>query len=80
MSEDNVNQNHEKPYTNKFQKHVACSYCYKWVCVNDKFSKPFKYYLVHHTVYNFINVIKNSKYFKMEIVMARKDNEDFENS
>ena len=80
VSEDNAKQNPEERYTKKYQKYVACSYGYKWVRVDDKFSKPFKYYLVHHTVYNFINVIKNSKYFKKEIVMARKDNEDFENS
>lgn len=24
-------------------KHVACSNCYKLVCVDDKFSKSFKY-------------------------------------
>ena len=28
--------------TNKYQKHFTCSYGYKLVCVNDKFSKPFK--------------------------------------
>ena len=27
--------------TNKYQKHVYCSYGYKLVCVNDKFFKPF---------------------------------------
>ena len=31
-----------EPYTNKYQKHVACSCGYKLVCVDDKFSKPFK--------------------------------------
>ena len=25
-------------YMNKYQKHVACSYGYKLVCVDDKFS------------------------------------------
>ena len=30
----------------KYQKyHTAYSYCYKLVCVDDKFSKPFKSYL-----------------------------------
>ena len=32
-------------YTNKYQKHVACSSGYILVCVDDKFSKPFKSYL-----------------------------------
>lgn len=30
-----------KSYTNKYQKHTACSYAYKLVCCyNDKYSKP----------------------------------------
>ena len=45
VPEDNGKQNPNKSYTNKYQKHVACSYGYKLVCVDDKFSKPFKSYL-----------------------------------
>ena len=45
----------QKSYTNKYQKHVACSYGYKLVCVDDKFSKPFKTHLGKYAVYNFIN-------------------------
>ena len=30
---------------NKYQKHIACSYDYILVCVDDKFNKPFKTYL-----------------------------------
>ena len=36
VSEDNGMQNPEEPYTNKYQKHIACSYGYKLVCVDDK--------------------------------------------
>ena len=47
MPENNGNQNPEKSYTNKYQKHIACSYGYQLVCVSyDKFSKPCKTYLV----------------------------------
>ena len=41
VSEDNENQNLES-HTNKYQKHVACSYGYKLVCVEDIFNKCFK--------------------------------------
>ena len=27
-------------YTEKYQKHIPCSFAYKVVCVHDKFSKP----------------------------------------
>ena len=43
--EDNGKPNPNESYTNKYQKHIACSYGYKLVCVDDKFSKSFKSYL-----------------------------------
>ena len=43
--EDNGKQNPKESYNNKCQKHVACSCGYKLVCVDDKFSQPFKSYL-----------------------------------
>ena len=62
VPEDNGKQNPEEPYTNKYQKHIACSYGYKLVCVDDKFSKPFKTYLGEDAVYNFIDtMIEESK-------------------
>ena len=39
VPEDNEKQNPEGPCTSKYQKHVACSYRHKLVCVDDKFSK-----------------------------------------
>ena len=63
LPEDNGKQNPEEPYTNKYQKHVAHSYRYKLVCVDDNFSKPFKSELYEDVVYNFINSrIEESKY------------------
>ena len=61
---DNGKQNPEKSYMNKYQKHVASSYGYNLVCVDDKCSKPFKFYLGQEAVYNFVNnsMIKESKY------------------
>ena len=43
VSKDNGKQNPEEPHTDKYQKHIASSYCYKLVCVDDKFSKPFNH-------------------------------------
>ena len=47
VPEDNGKKNLKEPYTNKYQKHIACSYGHKLVCVGDKFSKPFRTYLKH---------------------------------
>ena len=40
--QDNGKQNPKESYTNKFQKHCL------QLCVDDKFSKPFKTYLGKH--------------------------------
>ena len=64
LPEDIGKQNPEDYFTNKFQKHVTCSYGYKLVCADDKFSRSFKSYFSEDAVYNFINcLIKESKYF-----------------
>ena len=45
VPKDNGKQNLDEAYSNKYKKHAACSYGYKLVCVDDKFSKPFRSYL-----------------------------------
>ena len=63
MPEENEKQNPKEPYSKKYQKRIACSYGYKLLCVDDKFSKPFKTLLGKYAVYNFINnIIKERKY------------------
>ena len=83
VAEDNGKQNPEDCYMKKYQKHIACNYGYKLVCVDDKFSKPFKTYLGKDAVYNFINnMIEESKYcsdvmkehFNKELVMTKENN------
>ena len=86
--ENNRKQNSEDSYASKYQKQIVCSYGYKLVCVDDKFSKPFKTYLGEVAVYNFINsMIEESKYcsdvmqkLNKELVMTKEDNADFKNS
>ena len=81
VPEDNGSQNPNENYTNKYQKHVTCSYRYKLVCVDDKFSKPFKSYLGKDTAYDFISsMIEESRYctdvtkkhFNKELVMTKE--------
>ena len=55
VPEDNRKRKPIESYNNKYQKHIACSYSYKLVCADDKFSRPFKSYLGEYTVYNFIS-------------------------
>ena len=63
VPEGNGKQNPKESYTNKYQKHIACSYGNKLVCVDGQFSNPFKTYSGKDEVYNFINnMIEESKY------------------
>ena len=87
VTEANGKQNPEDSYTNKYQKHIACSYGYKTVCVHDKFSKTLNTYIGKDEVCNFIySLIEESKYysdvmknhFNKELVMTKEDIEDFE--
>ena len=52
VPEDYKKQKPQESYTNNHQKYVACSYDYKLVYVDDKFSKLFKSYLGEDAVYN----------------------------
>ena len=59
---ENKNNKIKMSYTNKHQKHVACSYGYKLVCVDNKFNKLFTFFLGEDAVYSFINnMIEKSK-------------------
>ena len=49
------------------RKHVAYSYGFELVYVDDKFSKPFRSYLENDAFYNFVNsMIEESKYYSDE--------------
>ena len=76
-------QNLEESYTSKYQKYIPYSYGYKLLCVNDKFSKPFKTYLDNDPVYKFINnMIEESisfsevmkKHFHKELAVTKEKN------
>ena len=55
VPEKNGKKNSDKSYTKIYQKYVAFSYCYKLVCVDDKFNKLIKSYLGKDAVCNFNN-------------------------
>ena len=64
VPENNVKQNPKDFYTNKYEKHVAWSYGYMLVYVDDKFSIPFNSYLGENVVYNFINsMVEENRYY-----------------
>ena len=51
--------------TKKYNDHVPCSYAYKIVCINDRYSKPIVVYRGENTIYEFIKaILKEYKYCK----------------
>ena len=49
--------------TKKCQDHIACSYSHKLICIDDRYSKPFRTYFGEDTIDRFLNdMIKESEY------------------
>ena len=42
---------YEGSYTEKYHEHVPCSYTYKVVCIDDRFTKSIVVYRGEHTAY-----------------------------
>ena len=56
---------YEGSYTKKYHDHVPCSFSYKLVCIDNKFSKLIVVYRGENAAYEFIKVIlEEFKYYK----------------
>ena len=44
-------------YTKKYQRHIPCSFAYKAICIDNKYSKDIVLYRVKNAVLKFINCI-----------------------
>ena len=63
-------------YTKKYHGHVPCSFAPRFVCIDDRFSKPIVVYRGENAAYEFINaILKEYKYCKK--VMKKDDEERF---
>ena len=59
----------------KYQDHIPCSFAYKLVCVDDKFTKPIVVFRGEIAAYEFIEVIvKECEYCKK--VMKKRFNKN----
>ena len=73
----------------KYQDHVPCSFAYKVVCIDDKFTKPIVAFRGENATYEFIKAIlkeyeycKNvmKKCFNNYLIMSEKEEEKFQSS
>ena len=77
----------EISFTKKYQDHIPCSFAYKVVCVDNKFSKDVVLYKGKNAVFKFINCIFKEygycrsvmkKHLNKNLVMTAEQNEEFE--
>ena len=59
-SSDRSDKGENASYTEKYQDHIPCSFAYKVICVNDKFSKPAVLCRSENVVYKFIDELLKS--------------------
>ena len=66
----------------KYQDDIPCSFPYKVLCTDDKFSKPVALYRAKNAINRFIEVSYCKKIIKMDfndnLVMSQEDEERFQ--
>ena len=76
-------------YTTKYQDHIPCSFAYKLVRIDDKYSKDIVLYRERNAVYKFIQIIINEysycrsvmkKHFNKNLTMSAEEEEQSERS
>ena len=74
-------ESYEGSYSKKYQDHVPCSFAYKLVCVDDKFSKSIVVFRGENAAYEFIKAILKEfeyckkvmkKHFNKNLIMSEK--------
>ena len=80
---------YEDSYTKKYHEHVPCSYAFKVVCIDDRFSKSIVVYRAKNVAYEFIKeILEEYKYckkvmkehFNKNLVMAEEEEHLFRES
>ena len=85
-----TNNIHFVPNHKKYHNQIVCSYSYKLMCVDGRYSKPCKSYFVQGAIDKFMinGLIREREYcskvikttFNKPLVMTEKDHENFHNS
>ena len=77
-------ESYEGSYTKWYQDHVICSFAYKVVCIDDRFTKPIAVFRGENAAYEFIKAILEEygyckkamkKYFNKNFIMSEEEEE-----
>ena len=69
------------------KNHIPCSFVYKLVCVDDRFTKPIVVFRGENAAYEFIETIPKEyqyctkvmkKHFNKNLIMSEKEEEQFQ--
>ena len=82
-------ESYEGFYSKKYQDHIPCSFAYKLVCVDDKFTKPIVVFRGENAAYEFIKAILKEfeyckkvmkKHFNKNLIMTEEEEKQFQSS
>ena len=82
-------ESYEGSYTKKYQDHIPCSFAYKVVCIDDRFTKPIVVYRGENAAYEFIKAILKecqyckkvlNKHFNKNLIMIEEEEGQFQSS
>ena len=82
-------ESYEGSYSKKYQNHIPCSFAYKRVCVDDKFTKSILVFRGENTAFKFIEAILKEyeyckkvmkKHFNKNLIMTEKEEKQFQSS
>ena len=77
-------ESYEGSYSKKYQDHVPCSFAYKLVCVDDKFTKLIVIFRGENAAYEFIKAILKeyqyckkvmNKHFSKNLIVSEEEEE-----
>ena len=77
-------ESYEGFYSKKHQDHIPCSFAYKLICVDDKFTKPVVVFRDENAAYKFIKaILKEYQYCKKvmkkhykKMIMSKEEEEE----
>ena len=81
--------NYKRSSSEKYQDHIPCSFAYKLVCVDDKFSKSIVVFRGENAAYEFIKAILKeykyckkvmNKHFNKNLIMSEEEEHLFQQS